>query len=204
MVYKFKYNSEYGLNALMVLNRSDKILHSPTKIKLYISKKILFVNCITLLFIIAVFTLLYKALIARSLIWLLVILIVEFILLRLINKIKKVIFNSVGLNVSFEPTVYIVYENSHDKTEVEVDAEHLQKMNHYKFLPIKKYNIQIVKMPKTMWFVYMAKNYFICYTRKGELLTVLPTSDFWDFKETHKVLHLVTTAIKLPRPKSVI
>lgn len=204
MVYKFKYNPGYGLSTLIALNRNYKILHSPTKIQLRFSKKNLIANCVILLLIMVVFGFFYKVIITWSLLWLLIALVVEYIVFGWCNKIKESSYKRLGLDTSLKPTVYIVYENDHDKTEVEVDVEHLQKMNHYKFLPIEKYNIHVVKMPKTIWFVYMAKNYFICYTRKGELLTVLPTSDFWNFKETHNVLHLATTAINLPRPKSVI
>lgn len=201
------YKSTYGLNQLMQVNLDHKILYSHREIKLAIAKKRVINYCIITIIMIAallLYGLALKYAMTISLLTLFALVIIECMAFILVYAIKWHIFKDAGLKVPFKPTVYIVYENDHDKTEVDVDVEHLQKMNHYKFLPIEKYNIKIIKMPKTIWFVYMAKNYFICYTRKGELLTVLPTSDFWDFKETHKVLHLATTAVNLPRPKSVI
>lgn len=204
MIYKFKYNPPkwfpftYGLNNLIKINRQVKLLKPLSKLPdTYINdaKKTsnrLILGYALLILLLYTFTFTYS-----------IIYFYEFVLAWLLisyyNNIRfKLFCKRMHLKVATKRTIYVVYTTDHDRQQAITDVRDLK--SHFD----KKYNIRLVKMPKTIWFVYVASNYFICYTLEGKIITVLPITSFNNFKEAYNIKHIdVNPKIKLPRPKHV-
>lgn len=205
MVYKFKYSPPkwypftYGLNSLIKINRQVKLLKPLSKLPDdYINDAKKASNHLILGYALSIL-LLYLLTLTHS-----VINFYEFVLIWLLvsyyNNAKfKLFCKQMHLKIATKRTIYVIYTTDRDKSQAITDVRDLKSCFN------KKYNIRLVKMPKTIWFVYVASNYFICYTREGKIITVLPITSFNNFKEAYKIKHIdVDSKIKLPRPKPVI